>query len=140
MDLCFFFFIVRLRFPSSQSLVDVIRKRYGDKALRLRQLIFEYIRIKQEQQYQLSPIAFMHVSLLFLVSNDKAIRRNDKIHGRKLQKLIPNIHEKSIIDNVSHDPNKVIYNFSNYHLTDPDKSLLIKGLNFAVPPKKIEYS
>ena len=136
----FFFFIVRLRFPSSQSLVDVIRKRYGDKALRLRQLIFEYIRIKQEQQYQLSPIAFMHVSLLFLVSNDKAIRRNDKIHGRKLQKLIPNIHEKSIIDNVSHDPNKVIYNFSNYHLTDSDKSLLIKGLNFAIPPKKIEYS
>ena len=65
---------------------------------------------------------------------------NGKIHGRKLQKLIPNIHEKSIIDNVSHDPNKVIYNFSNYHLTDSDKSLLIKGLNFAIPPKKIEDS
>ena len=48
--------------------------------------------------------------------------------------------EKSIIDNISHDPDKVIYNFSNYHLTDPDKSLLIKGLNFAIPPKKIEYS
>ena len=48
--------------------------------------------------------------------------------------------KKSIIDNVSHDPNKVIYNFSNYHLTDSDKSLLIKGLNFAIPPKKIEYS
>ena len=56
---------------------------------------------KQELQYQLSPIDFMHVSSLFLVSNDKAIRKNDKIHGRKLQKLIPNIHEKSIIDNVN---------------------------------------
>ena len=110
------------------------------KKRRLRQLMFEYDRIKQELQYQLSPIDFMHVSSLFLVSNDKAIRKNDKIHGRKLQKLIPNIHEKSIIDNVSHDPNKVIYNFSNYHLTDSDKSLLIKGLNFAIPPKKIEYS
>ena len=56
---------------------------------------------EQELQYQLSPIDFMHVSSLFLVSNDKAIRKNDKIHGRKLQKLIPNIHEKSIIDNVN---------------------------------------
>ena len=102
--------------------------------------MFENDRIKLELQYQLSPIDFMHVSSLFLVSNDKAICKNDKIHGRKLQKLIPNIHEKSIIDNASHDPNKVIYNFSNYHLTDSDKSLLIKGLNFAIPPKKIEYS
>ena len=77
---------------------------------------------------------------MFLASNDKVIRKNDKIHGTKLQKLIPDIHEKSIIDNCSHDPNKVIYNFSNYYLTDSDTSLLIKGLNFAIPPKKIEYS
>ena len=62
------------------------------------------------------------------------------MHGRKLQKLIPNIHGKSIIDNVSHDPNKVIHNFSNYHLTDSYKSLLIRGPDFAIPPKKIEYS
>ena len=82
----------------------------------------------------------MHVSSLFLVSNDKAIRTNDKIHGRKLQKLIPDIHETSITDNVSLDPNKVIYKFSGYHLRDPDKSLLIRGLNFAIPAKKIEYS
>ena len=97
--------------------------------------MFEYDHIKQELQYQLSPIDFMHVSL-FLVSNDKAIHKNDKIHGRKLQKLIPNIHEKSIID-VSHDPNKVIYNFSNYHLTDSDKSLLIKGLNLLFHLRKL---
>ena len=136
-----FLFIMRLRFPMSQSIADVIWKRYGDKALknvrrfekldyqvrkcqldieflntchkynvipnflrfhvtnktlkdsltysrcqqlllneeirckkrRLRQLMFEYDRIKQELQYQLSPIDFMHVSSLFLVSNDTAI-------------------------------------------------------------------
>ena len=33
-----------------------------------------------------------------------------KNYGRKLQKLILNIHETSIIDNVSNDPNKVLYN------------------------------
>ena len=63
----------------------------------------------------------MPVSLLFLVSNEKAIRKNDTIHGRKLQKLIPNIHEASIIDNISRDPNKVIYSFSNYNLRYTDK-------------------
>ena len=54
--------------------------------------------------------------------------------------ILANIHKKSIIDNISHDPNKGICNFSNYHLTDSDKSLLIKGFTFAIPPKKIEYS
>ena len=48
------------------------------KKRRLRQLMFEYGRIKQELQYQLSPIDFMHVSSLLLVSNDKAIHQNDK--------------------------------------------------------------
>ena len=106
----------------------------------LRQFMFEYDCIKEEIQYQLSPIDFMDVSSLFLASNGKAICKNDKIYGRKLQKLIPNMHEKSIIGNVLHDPDKVIYNFSNYHLTDSDKSLLIKGLNSSIPTKKTEYS
>ena len=52
----------------------------------------------------------MHVSLLFLVSNEKAIRNNEKNYGRKLRKLILTIHKTSIIDNVSNDPNKVLYN------------------------------
>ena len=86
--------------------------------IRCKKRRFEYDRIKQELQYQLSPIDFMDVPSLFLVSNDRAIRKNDKIHGRKLQKLISNIHETSIIDKISHDPNKVIYNFSKYYLTD----------------------
>ena len=81
----------------------------------LHQLMFEDDRIKQELKYQLSPIDFMHASSLFLVSNDKAIRKNDKILARKLQKLIPNIHEKSIIHNVSHSPNKIIL-FRNYKI------------------------
>ena len=42
------------------------------------------------------------------------------------------MHEKSTTDTVSHDPDKVIYNFSNYHLTDSDKFLLIEDLNFAI--------
>ena len=74
----------------------------------------------------------MQVSSFFLVSNYKIIHKKDKICCRKLQKLIPNIHETSIIYNV--------YSVLDYHLTNSDKSLLIKGFNFAIQPKKIEYS
>ena len=67
----------------------------------------------------------MHVSSLPLVWNDKAIRKNDKIHGRKLQKLISNINETSITDNVLHDPKKIIFKFSYYNLMGSgDESLL----------------
>ena len=38
--------------------------------------------IKQELQYQLSPIHFMHVSSLVLASDDKAIRKNEKTYRR----------------------------------------------------------
>ena len=41
----------------------------------------EYDRSKQELQYKLQPIDFMHLSSLFLVSNDKAIHKNDKMVG-----------------------------------------------------------
>ena len=36
--------------------------------------------------------------------------------------------------------NKVIFSFSSDELNDVEKSVLFKGLNFSVKPKKIEYS
>ena len=38
------------------------------------------------------------------------------------------------------DPKKVIFNFSSYNLNDHEKLVLCKGLNFAIPPKAIQYS
>ena len=40
----------------------------------------------------------------------------------------------------SHDPEKVIFNFSSYELSSSDKDLLSKGLRFAIPPKQIDFS
>ena len=34
----------------------------------------------------------------------------------------------------------MIFNFSSYELSDVEKSVLCKGLNFSVKPKSIEYS
>ena len=39
-----------------------------------------------------------------------------------------------------HDPSKVIFNFSKYELSDCEKRLLAKGLNFSLPPKYLDYA
>ena len=76
-----------------------------------------------------------HVCNLFIVGNDKAIPKHRKIQNKKLNNLKGNNLEKS-----RQDPNKVIYNFSNYQLTESEKSVLCKGLQFAFPPSKLEYA
>ena len=58
--------------------------------------------------------------------------------NEKLKNLLE-ISLKEII-NDSHDLNKVIFNFSSYQLSDVEKSVLCKGLNFSVKPESIEYS
>ena len=57
---------------------------------------------------------------------------------KKLRKLIPGY--KPEISPDSHDPEKVISNFSSHLLSDSEKCLLCKGLRFALPPKKIDYA
>ena len=44
------------------------------------------------------------------------------------------------VPKVSHDPDKIILNYSSQKLSKSEKSLLCKGLNFAIPPDKLEYS
>ena len=44
------------------------------------------------------------------------------------------------VPKVSHDPDKIIFNYSSQKLSKSEKSLLCKGLNFAIPPDKLEYS
>ena len=95
-------------------------------------------RIREELQGTLSCLDFSYICSLFLVANDKSILHHDNIQKRKLKNLLE-ISLKEVI-NDSHDPNKVIFNFSSYELSDVEKSVLCKGLNFSVKPKSIEYS
>ena len=40
----------------------------------------------------------------------------------------------------SHNPDKLIINHSSYQLPDIVKTILAKGLNFALPPRKLNYA
>ena len=74
----------------------------------------------------------------FLVSNDKNIYKIHKNQGKKLHNLfLNNSYHNSV---TSHNPDKVIFNFSSHVLNTTEKSLLSKGLNFAIPPKNINYA
>ena len=74
----------------------------------------------------------------FLVSNDENIYKICKNQGKKLHNLfLNNSYHNSVI---SHNPDKVIFNFSTHVLNTTEKSLLSKGLNFAIPPKNINYA
>ena len=57
----------------------------------------------------------------------------------KLKNLIPNF-TWDLVETSSHDPEKVIINFSSYELSSSDKDLLSKGLPFAIPLKQMDYS
>ena len=39
-----------------------------------------------------------------------------------------------------HDPEKIIFNYSSYVLSEAEKSLLRKDLNFSIPPKKLNHA
>ena len=78
------------------------------------------IEIKQ----QVNPIDFAHISLIFLICYGKNIQKWKEVQYCKILKLGKNSLSRS-------NPNKVIYNFSSVTLSDSDKFLLSKSLNFA---------
>ena len=45
-----------------------------------------------------------------------------------------------MISETSHNPEKVIFNFSNHKLSDDKKSLLCKSLHFSIPPRRLNYA
>ena len=76
-------------------------------------------------------IDYAYICSIFLVSNDKIVTKQKDIKDREVIGLIKG-KGKGI------DPEKVIFNFSSQVLSDNDKSLLSKGLNFSLRNKKVE--
>ena len=78
------------------------------------------------------------MATVFLTSNNKNILEVRKVQGKKISKLCSdNSYYESV---TSHDPEKVLFNFSNHSLTEHEKSLLSRGLNFAIPPRNVNYA
>ena len=61
--------------------------------------------------------------------NDHLLKMHEDIQYKKLSYLTAHL-ENGI--NTNHDPDKVIFNFSNHQLSEHEKALLCKGLEFAI--------
>ena len=64
--------------------------------------------------------------------NDKSLKSKSLVQQKKFYKLV---HENK----TDNDPEKIIFNFSKYELSDAEKKLLAKGLNFYLTPKQLSY-
>ena len=94
--------------------------------------------MKNSLHNEMSFIDYVHVVAKFLVLNDKNISKICKNQSKKLHNLWLNnsYHNYAI----THYPDKMIFNFSDHVLNTTEKSLLSKGLNFAIPPNDINYA
>ena len=112
---------------------NLLQTETNNKKSRLRTLQNEFSRLRNDLQFSLNCNDFAHISAIFLSSNDNLLKTHDSIQQKKFNKLLTECKPKQ-------DAEKVIFNFSNVFLTEAEKSLLVKGLSFSLPPKKLNYS
>ena len=104
-----------------------MREEIRQKKSTLRSLQKEFISLKVSLQNELNLIDLAQVSTLFFGINDKILKSNSSVQQKKFYKLL---HESK----AENDPKKVIFNFSKYVLSDIEKKLYAKGLNFCLSP------
>ena len=116
--------------------LQLLNQEIKDKKTIISRQKKEFDKIKKGIKVEISYLDFAHVCCLFLVQNDKKLTKVKDVHMKKLINL--GVHDTK--RNKLHNPEDVIFNFSSYKLSDSEKSLLAKGLNFAIPPKKLNYA
>ena len=115
-----------------QCQLKLLQEEIRHKKSDIRVLKKEFNSSHSSLQHEISFIDFAHVSSLFLRSNSRILSLKTVTQQKKLSKLVNS--------NISmHDPSKVIFNFSKYELTNYEKRLLAKGLNFSLPPRYLDY-
>ena len=61
--------------------------------------------------------------------------KHQNIEDKKICKL-----SNSVVQEASHGPEQLIYNFSSHILTEFEKSALCRDFQFALPPKTFKYA
>ena len=99
------------------------------KKKNLKTLVRELSAVKEELLRSVSFLDVNHVFNLIVSSNKKSILKCRHVQRKRLRNLIPGYKPETSLD--SHDPEKVISNFSSHILSHSERSLLCKGPRFA---------
>ena len=115
-----------------QCQIKLLKQEISNKKRSLRTLRRDLTSVRNELSLKLSFIDLNHVCNLFLIGNNKAILKHEQIQNKKLNNL-----RVTTLENPSHDPDKVIYNFSDcktlnllFHLTSLNMLILCCRLSF----------
>ena len=112
-----------------QCQICLLKGEISNKKFVIRKRQSKLVLLKKHLKASKNVIDYVHIFSIFLISKDKVLTKQKDVHNHKISGLIKG---KGI------DPEKVIFNFSSYVLSDNDKSLLSKDLNFSFPNKKVE--
>ena len=96
-----------------QCQTKLLKQEISNKKRRARLLKMDLQSARNDLMCKLKWIDFNDVYNLFLLGNDKALRKHQKIQNKKFDKL-----SEVSCESVSHDPDKVIYNFSSHKLIE----------------------
>ena len=96
-------------------------------------LLKEFDVLHSTLQAEINFTEFTHVSSLFLGHNDKVLKQKSNIQPRKFNNLFKD-------KKLQHDPEKILLNYSGYVLSEAEKYLLLKHLNFSILPKKLNHA
>ena len=116
----------------------LLKEEINIKKNKIKQYLLELNGVKKQLQSKISFFDFCHVCTLFLNINNEKLNRAKSIQNKKLSNLV--LENSNLISETSHNPEKVIFNFSSHELSDDEKSLLCKDLNFSIPPKCLDYA
>ena len=107
--------------------IKLLREEISLTKSRIRTLEKDLNNRKGKLRQILGIVGYTHVICLFLTQNDRKLAHHQNVHSNKLFNLGLEFSK------VSHIPDKIMFNYSSYTLTKIEKSVLCKGLNFAIP-------
>ena len=113
-----------------QCQLSLLHEEIRQKKSNTRVLLKEFEFLHSILQAELSFIDFAHVCSLFLGHKR---RQEGTIQQKKFNKLLKDKKPQ-------HDSEKIIFNYSSYVLSETEKFLLRKGLNFSILPKKLNHA
>ena len=130
------FKLVNLNLRNSSTYRDcqqrLLNEELNNKKEELNDSKHELSNLYENLYSEISFLDLKHIHTVITNGNEKTINTIKSTQNKKLEKLI-------IDYNNNKGTGKIIYNFSTHVLTDPQKSLLSKGLNFSIPQKYLRY-
>ena len=109
----------------------LLNQELDNKKEKLSHYNLDFTNLKKDLCNILSTLDFLFVTSLFLERNAKKIEEIESSQNTKLSKLLE--------DKPMHNVDDLIFNFSSHTLTRAQESILMKGLNYALPPKSLKY-